>query len=90
MFQTKIAEKIKTHILCLVTFFFENRVFSKITGNIIVEWGRPQKTLRRMCIVPWLTEATDTSSVIIAFPLQQWLHESTPTLGYTYIFLSCF
>jgi hypothetical protein len=24
MFQTKVAEKIKTHILCSVTFFFEN------------------------------------------------------------------
>jgi len=24
MFQTKVAEKIQTHILCLVTFFFEN------------------------------------------------------------------
>ena len=35
MFQTKVAEKIKTHILCSVTFFFEIRaVFEIMWENI--------------------------------------------------------
>ena len=27
MFQTKVVEEIKTHILCSVTIFFDNRAF---------------------------------------------------------------
>jgi len=30
MFQTKVVEKIKTHILCSVFFFFENRALYEI------------------------------------------------------------
>ena len=30
MFQTNFVEKIKTHILCLVAFYLENRVTDKI------------------------------------------------------------
>jgi len=30
MFQTKVVQKIKTHILCSVTFFFENRAVYEI------------------------------------------------------------
>jgi hypothetical protein len=30
MFQTKAVEKIKTHILCSLTFFFENRAVYEI------------------------------------------------------------
>jgi hypothetical protein len=30
MFQTKVAEKIKTHILCSITFSFENRAVYEI------------------------------------------------------------
>ena len=30
MFQTSFVEKIKTHILCLVAFYLENRVTYKI------------------------------------------------------------
>jgi hypothetical protein len=27
IFQTKVVDKIKTHFLCSITFFFENRAF---------------------------------------------------------------
>ena len=30
MFETKFVEKIKTHILCSVTFFYENRAVYEI------------------------------------------------------------
>jgi len=44
MFQTKVVEKIKTHILCSVTFFFfENRAFYEIMCKNILEPGRPQQ-----------------------------------------------
>ena len=39
MFQTKVAEKIKTHISCSVTFFFSKIVpFMRKSGNIL--WNR--------------------------------------------------
>jgi len=42
----------------------------------------------RMRIASWIPRATNTHSVcvmIIAFPLQQWLHEHTSVLRYTYV-----
>ena len=43
MFHTKVVEKIKTHILCSVTFFIlENRAFYEIMWENIVERGGPQ------------------------------------------------
>jgi hypothetical protein len=42
IFQTKFVAKIKTHILCSVTFFsFENTAVYEIMWKNIVEWGRP-------------------------------------------------
>jgi hypothetical protein len=43
-----------------------------------------------MLFVFWAIEATDTHSgyvIINAFPLQQWLHERTSVLRYTYFAL---
>jgi hypothetical protein len=43
----------------------------------------------RMCIACWISKATNThseftySESVIAFPLQQWLHESSSLLRYT-------
>ena len=79
---------VKTHILCLITFFTsENRSLCDMRKNI-VELGRPQMTIRRMRIACWITKTTDTHSeyvVVIAFPLQQWLHERASALRCTYI-----
>jgi len=45
MFQTKLVEKVKTHILCSGTFFLENRaVYEKMWKNV-VERSRPQITI---------------------------------------------
>ena len=41
----------------------------------------------RMRITCWISKATDTHSeyvILIAFPLQQWLHERASMLRYTY------
>jgi hypothetical protein len=56
--------------------------------KIIVQPGRPQMMIWRMRIANWMTKATDTHSEyvgLIAFPLQQWLHECASTLRHTYI-----
>jgi hypothetical protein len=45
-------------------------------------------TMWRMRIACWITKATNTHSeyvIVIAFPLQQWLHERASMLRYTYI-----
>ena len=52
----------------------------------MVEPDRPQMTIRRMRIACWIPKATNTHSeyvTLIAFPLQQWLHERALTLRYT-------
>jgi len=44
----------------------------------IVERGRTQMAIWRMRIVCWIAKATNTHSeyvTLIAFQLQQWLHE---------------
>ena len=51
-----------------------------------VEPDEPQMSIWRMRIAYWITKATDTRSefvVVIAFPLQQCLHERATLLRYT-------
>jgi hypothetical protein len=54
----------------------------------ILQPGSSQMTVLRMRIVCWIPKATNTHSeyvIIIAFPLQQWLHERALMLCYAYI-----
>jgi hypothetical protein len=46
MFQAKVAEKIKNHILCSVIFFPENRAVYEIMWKNVVEADRPQMTIQ--------------------------------------------
>ena len=75
MFQAEVVERIKTHILCSITFFVKRAVY-EIMWKSILEPVRPQMTIWRMRIACWIPRATNTLSeyAIIAFPLQQWLH----------------
>jgi hypothetical protein len=53
-----------------------------------VELVGQQMTTWRMRIACWIPKATNTHSegvIIIAFPLQQCLHEGASLLSYTYI-----
>jgi len=88
MLEAKVVEKIKTQILYLTNFFFENRAVYETMWKNTVEPGRPQMALCRMHIACWIPKATKTHSeyvILIALPLQQWLHERTSMLSYTYI-----
>ena len=54
----------------------------------IVEPDRPQMRIWFMRIARRIPKDTNTHSgyvILIAFPLQQWLHERSPMLRYTYI-----
>ena len=82
MFQAKVVEKIKTHVLGSVTFFSQ-----KMWKNI-VERGGPHMTIWRMRIACRIPKATNTHSeyvILIAFPQRQRLHERSSMLRYTYI-----
>jgi hypothetical protein len=78
MFQTKVVEKIKTHILYSITFF-ENRSVCETAWKKFVEAKRPQMTIWRK-----ITNTHSEYAIFIAYPLQQWSHERASMLGYIY------
>jgi len=72
------------NILCLI-FFFLNRAIYQAMWKNIVKPGTPHLTiwLMRMRNVCWISRNTNTHLAcvtIIAFPLQQWLHEHATLL----------
>jgi hypothetical protein len=67
MFQTKFVEKIKTHTLCSIPFFFENRAVYEIMWINMLEPDMPQITIRRMRFRCWMTKATDTHTEYLIF-----------------------
>jgi len=88
MFQTKVVEKIKTHLVFNNLFSSENRAVYEIMRKNIVQLVRTQMTIWRMWIACWIPKAKNTHSeyaIFIAFPLQRWLHERVSMLHYMYI-----
>ena len=86
MFHTKATEKIRAHIFCSVMIFANRAVYDVMWKNM-VEPDRPQITIWRMRIACWIRKATNNHSkylMLIAFPLQQRLHERALMLHYTY------
>jgi len=77
----KFVEKIKTHILYAI-------ILPQNPWRNTIEPYRPQMTVQHMHIACWIHKATNTHLeyvTLIAFPLQQWLHEHASALCYTYI-----
>ena len=59
----KSATKIKTQILCSVSFFFvENRAVFEVMWKNTAEQDSPQMTIWRMRVVCWIPKGTDTHS----------------------------
>ena len=57
---------------------FIRLAFYEIMWQNTVEPDRPQMTIWRRCVACWISKATSTHSeyvILIAFPLQQWLHK---------------
>ena len=79
------TESQNTH-LCSITFF-EDHVVYRIMWKNTVESGRRHMTIWRIRIACWIPKATNTYSeyvILTNFLLQQWLHECTSMLRFTY------
>jgi hypothetical protein len=89
MFEKEVVEKIEIHIFCSIFFPPENHAIHDIIRKNTVERGRLRMMIIwRMRIACWIPTATNTQSeyvIIIAFPLQQWLHEYASLLRYVFI-----
>ena len=89
MFQKKNYKDIK-HISCSVTIF-PTRKSCRLWHNVAGYCRGEQATddnIRGMRVVCWIPKATNTYSeyvILIVLPLQQWLHECTLVLRFTYI-----
>jgi len=64
MFQTKVVDKMKTHILCSVTFL-ENRAIYEIMWKNTMELGRIKMATWRMSNVCWIPKATNTHIEVV-------------------------
>jgi hypothetical protein len=92
MFSVRVVEKIKIHILCLVTFFSENLSLCEIRLKNVVESERPQMAIWRR-VAWWISRITRTHSqkhthkyaTLIAFSRQQWFRERASVLSNTHI-----
>jgi hypothetical protein len=86
MFQTKVVEKIKIHILCSITFFQKScRLWDNVRKYGTARQATDYNITQRMRFACWITKATDTHSeyvILIAFPHQQWLRERAFMLRY--------
>jgi len=59
MFQTKVVDEFRTHILSSITFS-EYRTFYEIMCKYIVALDKPRIAIWRMRIACWITKATQT------------------------------
>jgi hypothetical protein len=79
MFQTKVVEKIKTHILCSITFFSRSRAIYETMWNNMVETDRQQMAIWRMRIACWTSKATHTHTHIHTHTHSHHTHTHTHT-----------
>jgi len=85
MFHTNVVEKIKIkkkHFLCSITVFRKSSLY-EIMWKDTVQSDKAQMTIWGMCIACWKTKAKNTHSdyvILIAFPLQLWLHDHSLTV----------
>jgi len=89
IFQTKVAEKIKTHVICSIIFFRHScRLWDNVEKCCKAGQATDDNIIRRMRIACWIPKATNKHSqcvILIAFPLQQWLQKRASFLRYTFI-----
>jgi hypothetical protein len=80
MFQTKVVEKIKIHVLYFVMFFRKSCLFflDNVEKYCTAGQATGDNIIGRMRIACWLLKATNTFSeylILIDLLLQQWLNE---------------
>jgi hypothetical protein len=79
MFQIQVLEKVKTHILCSVHCFTENRAVYEKMSKIMVEPERPQMAIWRRfaCWISKTTRAQAYASVCAPTPTHARTREHT-------------
>jgi len=84
-FTQNLLRKSKRKILRSIIFSFEIRVVDEVMWKNSVERDRPHMTIWRMRIAGKIPTVTDTHThthteyvTLIAFLLQQWLHQRAP------------
>jgi len=81
------SENQNTHFMFNNFFPLIRAVYEKMWSNI-AEAGRPGIKILRIRIACWILKSTNTHSqyvILIAFALQQWLHQRASILRYSYI-----
>jgi hypothetical protein len=87
MFRTKVVDKIKSDVLCSVTFF---RKSYRLRGNVekygTAKQATEENKIRRMRFACWMTKATDTHSdyVIVLFDGNNVYAKAIQCYVYTY------
>ena len=81
MFQSKVVQEIKTHILSLITLIFLKscRLCDNVEKYCTAGHATDDNMAHAHCMLD--NKATDTHSeyvILIAFPLQHWLQERAP------------
>jgi hypothetical protein len=90
-FRTKIVEKMKTHILCSVTFFRNScRLWYSMQEYSTARRATDSNIIRRMRFACWITKATDTHSEYVMLHFHGTsVYANTPQC-YVIRTLSCF
>ena len=86
-FSDKSCRENQNKLFVFSNLFFENHAVYEKMWKHILERGRTHMTIWRLHITCWITKATHTHSqceILIALPLQKWLHERASILRYTY------
>jgi hypothetical protein len=93
MFQTKVVEKSKMHISYSITLFQKLCSLYDNVEKYCWAWqATDYNIIWCMHIAYWIPKATNTHSqyvILIAFPMQQWLHECTSMLCNLYTTILC-
>jgi hypothetical protein len=80
MFQTKDVEKIKTHILCSITFSRKScRLWDNVEKSCRAGQATDDNVIQPTRCACWITKATNAQSeyvILFTFRWQQWLHEA--------------
>ena len=92
MFQTEFVDKIKTHILGSITCLSKIVQFMKQCGKVLYSrTGHSRQYNMVHAHACWIIKAPHTHThththsanvILIAFPLQKWLHERDSVLRY--------
>jgi len=88
MFRTKAVKKMETRILCCATVFRKSCLLRDNGEKYCRVWRATDVSMAQAHCIPKATN-THAVSYFFIFPLQQWLHERTSLLRYTFTALSC-